>query len=97
MEPPQENILTAIAENTRIYEQGVTPQDEVLLWPGSFISWVTFTSRSTPYNCSRGNTPRGDRGGGDFCIRVAQDRAPLSLAITSRITRIFGTGRSNIF
>ena len=23
--------------------------------------------------------PNGDRGGGDFCIRIAQDRAPLSL------------------
>jgi hypothetical protein len=23
--------------------------------------------------------PTGDRGGGDFCVRVAQDRAPLSL------------------
>jgi len=34
----------------------VIPQDEVLPWPGYFISWVTFTSRSTLSNSSRGNT-----------------------------------------
>ena len=35
----------------------MTPQDEVLLSHGFSILWVTFTSRSTPYNYSHGNTP----------------------------------------
>jgi S1/P1 nuclease len=57
----------------------MTPQDEVLLWPGYFISSVTSTSRAPRHTIILTGYPNGNRGGGDFCVRVAQDRAPLSL------------------
>jgi len=77
--PPQENILTAIAENERIVRSASDPARR-----GIALTWllhlvgdihpplhaVTLFSREYP---------RGDEGGTDTCVRVAQDRAALSL------------------
>ena len=78
VEPPPENILSAIAENQRIVQSGSDSTKR-----GIALSWlhligdvhqplhaVQLFSRKYPY---------GDRGGGDSCVHVAQDRAPLSL------------------
>ena len=77
--PPQENILTAIPENRRIVRSGSDPTKR-----GIALSWlfhligdihppvhaVTLFSREYP---------KGDEGGTDTCVRVAQGRAALSL------------------
>jgi S1/P1 nuclease len=79
MPPPQENILTAIAVNERAGRTGSDARKR-----GIALSWlfhligdihppvhaVTLFSREYP---------NGDRGDGDFCVRVVQDRAALSL------------------
>jgi hypothetical protein len=79
MEPPQENILTAIAVNERVVRSGSDARKR-----GIALSWlfhligdihppvhaVTLFSREYP---------KGDEGGTDACVRVAQGRAALSL------------------
>jgi S1/P1 Nuclease len=79
IEPPQENILTAIAENTQILRTGSDPVRR-----GVALSWlfhligdihppvhaVTLFSREYP---------KGDEGGTEACVRVAEGRAALSL------------------
>src|SRR4029079_19017772 len=77
-QPPQENILTAIAENTRILRTGSDPKRGIALsWLFHLIPdihppvhAVTLFSREYP---------KGDEGGTDACVRVAQGRAALSL------------------
>ena len=78
MQPPQENILTAIAENMRILRTGSDPARRAvaLAWLFHLVGDV-----HQPLHAVQLFTreyPNGDRGGGDFCVRVAQDRA-LSL------------------
>jgi hypothetical protein len=79
IQPPQENILTAIAENERILRTGNDPARR-----GVALAWLFHLMGDIhqPLHAiqlfSR-EYPKGDRGGGDFCVRVAQDRAPLSL------------------
>jgi uncharacterized membrane-anchored protein len=85
MESSQENILAAIAENTRILGTGMTPLDEVLLSHGFSIFLAMFTSRSMLCNSSRGNTQRG--------IAVAVISAFVWLRIAPRYRCIaFGMG-----
>jgi hypothetical protein len=79
VEPPQENILTAIAENTRILRtaNNRARRGVALAWLFHLVGDV-----HQPLHAVQLFTreyPKGDRGGGDFCVRVAQDRAPLSL------------------
>src|SRR6476659_146228 len=78
-EPPQENILTAIAENTRILRTGSDParRGVALAWLFHLVGDVHQPLHAIQL-FSR-EYPNGDRGGGDFCVRVAQDRAALSL------------------
>jgi len=78
VEPPQENILTAIVENTRI-RTGNDParRGVALAWLFHLIGDIHQPLHAIQL-FSR-EYPNGDRGGGDFCVRVVQDRAPLSL------------------
>jgi hypothetical protein len=78
-EPPQENIVTAIAENTQILRTGSDPvrRGVALAWLFHLVGDV-----HQPLHAVQLFTreyPNGDRGGGDFCVRVTQDRAALSL------------------
>jgi hypothetical protein len=79
VEPPQENILTAIAENTRILRTGNDPtrRGVALAWLFHLIGDIHQPLHAIQL-FSR-EYPKGDRGGGDFCVRVAQDHAALSL------------------
>jgi len=79
VEPPHENILTAIAQNTRILRTGNDParRGVALAWLFHLVGDVHQPLHAIQL-FSR-EYPNGDRGGGDFCVRVAQDRAPLSL------------------
>jgi hypothetical protein len=77
--PPAENIVGAISENERIVRSGVDPTKR-----GIALSWVFHLvgDINQPLHAVQLFTreyPNGDRGGGDFCVRVARDRAPLSL------------------
>jgi hypothetical protein len=79
IQPPHENILTAIAENTQILRTGSDPARR-----GVALAWLFHLVGDVhqPLHAVQLFTreyPKGDRGGGDFCVRVAQDRAPLSL------------------
>jgi S1/P1 Nuclease len=79
MPPPQENILTAIAVNERAGRTGSDARKR-----GIAFSWLfhligdihppvhAVTLFSLEY-------PKGDEGGTDACVRVAQGRAALSL------------------
>ena len=79
IEPPEENILTAIAVNERILRSGSDPAKR-----GIALSWLfhligdihppvhAVTLFSQEY-------PKGDEGGTETCVRVAQGRAALSL------------------
>jgi len=79
MQPLQENILTAIAVNERVVRSGGDPVKR-----GIALSWLfhLIADIHQPLHAvqlfSR-EYPNGDRGGGDFCVRVAPDRAALSL------------------
>jgi hypothetical protein len=78
IQPPPENILTAIAVNERILRNGSDPAKR-----GIALSWLfhligdihqplhTIQLFSREY-------PNGDRGGNEMCVRVASDRAPWS-------------------
>ena len=79
VQPPQENILTAITENERIVRSGSDPAKR-----GIALSWLFHLIGDVhqPLHAVQLFTreyPKGDRSGGDFCVRVAQDRAALSL------------------
>jgi len=79
VEPSQKNILTALAENTRILRTANDParRGVALAWLFHLIGDI-----HQPLHAVQLFTleyPNGDRGGGDFCVRVVQDRAPLSL------------------
>jgi len=76
--PPPENILSAIAENQRIVQSGSDSTKR-----GIALSWLHLIGDvHKPLHAvqlfSR-KYPHGERGGGDSCVHVAQDRAPLSL------------------
>src|SRR5690242_231101 len=79
VEPPQENILTAIAENTRILRTANDParRGVALAWLFHLIGDIHQPLHAIQL-FSR-EYPNGDHGGGYFCVRVAHDRAPLSL------------------
>jgi hypothetical protein len=75
--PPQDNILTAIVQNQRIALIGTEKRAIALTWLFHLIGDI-----HQPLHAVQLFTreyPNGDRGGGDFCVRVAQDRAALSL------------------
>ena len=79
VQPPHDNILTAIAENERIGRSGTDPAKR-----GIALSWLFHLVGDVhqPLHAVQLFTreyPNGDRGGGDFCVRVDQDRASLSL------------------
>jgi len=79
IQPPEENILTAIIVNERIMRSGSDPAKR-----GIALSWLFHLVGDIhqPLHAVQLFTreyPKGDRGGGDFCVRVAQDRAPLSM------------------
>jgi hypothetical protein len=77
--PNPDNILTAFAENERVLRSGA-PDDKrsgALAWLFHLVGDI-----HQPLHAVQLFTreyPNGDRGGGDFCVRVAQDHAPLSL------------------
>ena len=78
VQPPDENILIAIAENTPIALTKIPTQRAIAL------TWLfhLYGDVNQPLHDVQLFTreyPNGDRGGGDFCIRIAQDRAALSL------------------
>jgi len=79
VEPPQENILTGIAENTRILRTGNDPprRGVALAWLFHLIGDIHQPLHAVQIFARE--YPKGDRGSGDFCVRVAQDRAALSL------------------
>jgi hypothetical protein len=79
IQPPQEDILTAIAENERIVRSGSEPARRgiALTWLFHLIGDI-HQPLHTVQLFSR-EYPNGDRGGGEFCVRVAQGRAALSL------------------
>ena len=79
IQPPQDNILTAIAENERIVRSGsdLTKRGIALSWLLHLIGEIhppvhAVTLFSREY-------PKGDEGGTETCVRVAQGRAALSL------------------
>src|SRR5690349_16984311 len=79
IQPPHENILTVIAQNQRIALNGSEPEKRAiaLTWLFHLIGDI-----HQPLHVVQLFTREylnGDRGGGDFCVRVVQDRAPLSL------------------
>ncbi len=78
IQPPQENILTAIAENERIVRSGNEPARRgiALTWLVHLLGHVNQALHAVQL-FSR-EYPNGDRGGGEFCVRVAQDRVALS-------------------
>jgi S1/P1 nuclease len=79
MQPAQENILTAIAVNERIARSGSDPTKQ-----GIALSWLfhLIGDIHPPLHAvalfSR-EYPKGDEGGTDACVRVAQGRPALSL------------------
>jgi hypothetical protein len=79
IEPPQENILTAITENQRIVRSGINPARRgiALTWLFRFIGdihqplhAVQFFSREYPH---------GDRGGIEMCVRPSLNARPIEL------------------
>jgi hypothetical protein len=77
--PPPDNILTAIVVNDPIALTGTDPAKRAIA-----LTWLFHLSGDVhqPLHAVQLFTreyPNGDRGGGDFCVRVAQDRASLSL------------------
>ena len=79
IEPPQENILTAIAENERIVRSGSDPTKRgiALTWLFHLIGDI----HPPPHAASLFSLeyPKGDEGGTDACVRVTPHRAALSL------------------
>ena len=77
--PPAENIVAAISENERIALNRSTPEKRAiaLTWLYHLIGDI-----HQPLHVVQLFTreyPNGDHGGGYFCVRVAQQRTPLSL------------------
>jgi hypothetical protein len=79
MQPPQENILTAIALNERAVrsESDATKRGIALAWLFHLVGDIHQPLHAIQLFSQE--YPNGDRGGGDSCVRVAQDRTPLSL------------------
>ena len=61
-----------------LFSAGANPQDKVLLSVGCHLIGAVHQPLHAVKLFSR-EYPHGDRGGGDFCVRVAQGRAALSL------------------
>ena len=61
-----------------LFSAGVNPQDKVLLSVGCHLIGDVHQPLHAVKLFSR-EYPHGDRGGGDFCVRAAQNRASLSL------------------
>jgi S1/P1 Nuclease len=77
--PPPENILTAIAENERIVRSGSDPTRR-----GVALSWLfhLIPDIHPPLHAATlfsREYPKGDEGGTETCVRIAQGRAVLSL------------------
>jgi S1/P1 nuclease len=77
--PPAENIVAAISENERIALNGSTPEKRAIALTWLFHLIGDIHQPLHAVQLFTREYPKGDRGGGDFCVRVAQDRAPLSL------------------
>jgi S1/P1 nuclease len=79
IEPPQENILTAIAENERILQTGIDPSRR-----GVALAWLFHLMGDIhqPLHAvqlfSR-EYPNGDRGGIEMCVRASLNGAPIEL------------------
>ena len=79
IQPPEKNILTAIAANEHVVRTGSDPARR-----GVALAWLFHLVGDVhqPLHAIQlfgREYPNGDRGGGNFCVRVAEDRAPLSL------------------
>ena len=79
VQPPQENILTAIAENTRILRTASDParRGVVLTWLFHLVGDV-----HQPLHAVQLFTrehPNGDRGGIEMCVRASLNGAPIEL------------------
>jgi len=77
--PPAENIVAAISENERIALNGSTPEKRAIALTWLFHLIGDIHQPLHAVQLFTREYPNGDRGGGDFCVRVAQDRAALSL------------------
>src|SRR5678815_3008253 len=77
--PDPDNILSALAENRRIVKNQVSENQRAiaLAWLFHLVGDVHQPLHTVQLFTRE--YPNGDRGGGDFCLRVAQDRAALSL------------------
>ena len=79
IEPLEENILTAIAENERTVRSGNDPAKR-----GIALSWLfhLIGDIHQPFHAAQlfsRKYPNGDRGGSEMCVRTAQNRAALPL------------------
>jgi S1/P1 nuclease len=79
LQPPQENIVTAITLNERILRSGSDPTKR-----GIALSWLfhLIGDIHPPFHAAAlfsREYPNGDEGGTNACVRVAQGRAALSL------------------
>jgi hypothetical protein len=70
MQPPHDNILTAIVENERVALNGGEPERRAiaLTWLFHLIGDVHQPLHAVQLFMRE--YPNGDRGGGDFCVRV---------------------------
>src|ERR1044071_2628520 len=79
IQPPQENILTAIAENKRILRSGSDPARR-----GIALSWLFHLIGDIPQplhavQLFTREYPNGDRGGIEMCVRASLNGAPIQL------------------
>src|SRR5690349_5221552 len=79
VEPPQENIVTAIAENARILRTGSDPARRgiALAWLFHLVGDVHQPLHAIQL-FSR-EYPNGDRGGIEMCVRASLNGAPIEL------------------
>src|SRR5690349_23697914 len=79
LQPPQENILTAIAENTQILRTGSDPvrRGVALAWLFHLIGDIHQPLHAIQL-FSR-EYPNGDRGGIETCVRASLNGAPIEL------------------
>lgn len=76
---PQDNILSAITQNQRIALNGSGSEKRAIALTWLFHLFANVHQPLHDVQLFTREYPNGDRGGGDFCIRVAQDRTSLSL------------------